>query len=475
MLKLQIFTLLLILSGSAIAQNPNPSSSTDNYILSEMAAEHAAGMSTLIVKDGEVVWVNSYGFSDVENNVSATDSTVFLLASISKVFTGTALMHLHQNGHFNLDEDINNYLPFDIEIPNYLADSITFRMLMTHSSSILDNDAAMETYYSNGDPTIALGDVVERYFSTSGADYNSNLNFSNNSPGTVYEYSNMATALAGYMVEAVSGTDFSDYCNTHIFDKLCMNSTSWYLADFDTNNMAQPYQWLGGQYVPYAHYGFADYPNGQLRSTSLDLANFLIAYLQNGAFNSQELLSATSINEMLSPQIPFIDPTQGLNWYLEDIYLNAGGTVPLWGHNGGENGVSTDMYIDQTNNIGVLVISNGEGDNLNIVDELYNYALTLSPTGLGNPPCDALSIEHLSKPSFFLYPNPSVGLIHIDLDQMTEDFNLVLYNSVGKLLHSETLRKSQNFSYQLPETDGLYIIQLIDSEGSITTLKVVKE
>lgn len=475
MLRLQIIIVFLFLSGSAIAQNPNPSSSIDDYILNEMEAEHAPGMSTLIVKDGEIVWINGYGFADIENNVSVSDSTVFLLASISKVFTGTALMHLHQNGQLDLDEDINNYLPFDIEIPNYEADSITFRMLMTHTSSILDNDVPMETYYSNGDPTIALGDVIQRYFSTSGTDYNSDLNFSNSAPGTAYEYSNMGTALAGYMVEAVSGTDFSDYCDTYIFDKLCMNSTSWYLADFDTNNVARPYQWSGVQYVPYAHYGFADYPDGQLRSSTLDLANFLIAYLQNGAFNAQQLLSSTSVNEMLSLQVPALDQTQGLNWYLEDIFLNSGGTVQLWGHNGGESGVSTDMYIDQTNNIGVVVISNGEGDNLNVVDELYNYALTLSPTGVGNPPCDALSIEYSSEPSFSLYPNPSAGLIQIDITKTTENFELILYNSVGELLHSEKLKTAQHFSYQLPETDGLYFVQLIGSKGSATALKVVKE
>lgn len=381
-----------LLSAVGFCQNPNPSSAVDNYILDEMNAENAPGMATLIVKDGEIVWVNAYGLADVGANVPVTDSTVFMLASISKVFTGTALMHLFENGQMDLDEDINNYLPFDIDVPGFESDSITFRQLMTHTASIADG-AAMDGYYSNGDPTITLPDVIERYFSTSGADYNANQNFSTDVPGTAYEYSNMGTALAGYMVEAVSGTDFSEYCNTHIFDKLCMNNTSWYLAQFDTNDVARPYQWIGGQYEPYAHYGFADYPDGQLRSNILDLANFLIAVMQDGSFNGQQLLSGASINEMLTPQIPSLDATQGLNWYQEEIYLTGGGTVQVWGHNGGESGVSTDMYINPNNNIGVAVLSNGEGDNLNVIDELYNYALGLFSTGIGNPPCEALSID----------------------------------------------------------------------------------
>ena len=475
MLKVRIVITLLFFSQYGIAQNPNPSASVDNYILDEMEAENAPGMSTLIVKGGEIVWLNHYGFADLENNVTVSDSTAFMLASISKVFTGTALMHLRQSGHINLDEDINNYLDFDIDIPNFETDSITFRMLMTHTASILDNDTPMDTYYSNGDPTISLSDVIQRYFSTSGSDYNTSLNFSNNAPGTAYEYSNMGTALAGYMVEAVSGMDFSEYCNTHIFDKLCMNTTSWYLADYDTNTVARPYQWSGNQYVPYAHYGFADYPDGQLRSTSLDLANFLLAYLQDGTFNGQELISSASINEMLALQIVPLDATQGLNWYLEDVFLSGGGTVSLWGHNGGESGVSTDMYIDRANNIGVAVISNGEGDNLNVVDELYNYALTLSPSGVGPPPCNALGVAFLPETTFTIYPNPSAGFVHIDVNQKSMGFELFLYNSVGKLVDTEWLASSQHYTYQLPETNGLYLIQLVDSEGASKTLRLVKE
>jgi CubicO group peptidase (beta-lactamase class C family) len=377
------------------AQNPNPSTTLDAYITGEMSTEKIPGMSTLIVKDGEIVWMESYGFADVANNISVTDSTVFLMASVSKVFTGTALMQLYENGQINLDEDINNYLPFSIDIPNFTADSITFRMLMTHTSSIKDNGPVMDTYYSVGDPTITLADCMERYFSTSGSDYNATANFHNNAPNTTYDYSNMGTALAGYLVEVISGIPFSEFCNNNIFDEICMTNTSWYLADFDTTNVARPYKWQAGQYVPYNHYGFADYPNGQLRSNITDMANFAITYLQNGSFNSQQILNSTSVNEMLTLQVPSIENTQGLNWYTEEIYLSGGGVITVWGHNGGEDGVSADMYINPDNNIGIVALSNGEGDNLYVVDELYDYALSLNTSGIGNPSCNTTEITDL--------------------------------------------------------------------------------
>tara|TARA_B110000196_G_scaffold309614_1_gene311453 strand:- start:129 stop:1061 length:933 start_codon:yes stop_codon:yes gene_type:complete len=265
-------------------------------------------------------------------------------------------------------------------------------MLMTHTSSIKDNGPVMDTYYSIGDPIITLVDCMERYFSTSGSDYNAIANFHNNAPSTIYDYSNMATALAGYLVEVISGIPFSEYCNNNIFDKICMKNTSWYLADFDISNVARPYKWQGGQYIPYNHYGFADYPNGQLRSNVTDMANFAISYLQDGTFDSQQILNSISVNEMLTLQISNIENTQGLNWYMEEIYLSVGGVVDLWGHNGGEDGVSTDIYIHPNNNIGIVVLSNGEGDNLYVVDELYDYALSLNTSGVGNPSCSTTEI-----------------------------------------------------------------------------------
>jgi len=204
-----------------------------------MNTEKIPGMSTLIVKDGEIVWKQSYGLADVANNISVNDDTIFLLASISKVFTGTALMKLYEDGLIHIDDNINTYLPYSIHNPVFPSTPITFRMLMTHTSSISDG-SAMDSYYSIGDPTISLTDVIERYFSTSGSDYNASENFSNNTPGSSYNYSNMGTALAGYLVEAISETPFNEYCNNNIFDKLCIKNTAWYIADLDINQISKP-------------------------------------------------------------------------------------------------------------------------------------------------------------------------------------------------------------------------------------------
>ncbi|MBT6174982.1 MAG: serine hydrolase [Flavobacteriales bacterium] len=453
--------IILFVPTILLAQNPNPSPELDDYILAEMDYENLPGMSTLIVKGGEIVWVESYGMADIENNVPVTDYTAFLMASVSKLFMATAFMQLEEDGLIDLDEDINIYLPFDVFNPNYPNISITSRMLMTHTSSIADDWSSMDTHYTIGDPTITLGDYMEMYFSTSGVDYDAQNNFNNDLPGTDFDYSNMAADLAGYLVEVVSEELFSEYSNTHVFDALCMDNTSWYLSDFDTLNVARPYDWQGGQFNPYAHYGFPGYTSGLLRSNVLDIANFMIAYLQNGLFNNNQLLSEASIDEMLTFQVPDIDDRQGINWYTEEIYLSGGGVVDLWGHNGGEGGSTTELYINPDNQIGIVVLSNGEGELLYVVDELYDYALSLTTSGVGNPSCEDVSIgeSFINNPAIQVSPNPATNTFSIE----SEKGGLVtLYSILGKqILKQEVSSVAEIDVSELAR--GNYFIQLDNS------------
>ncbi|PCJ80043.1 MAG: hypothetical protein COA49_09795 [Bacteroidetes bacterium] len=451
-LSILILAFLTInLSAQTINPNPNPSSDLDQFILSEMEYENIPGMSTVVVKDGEIVWIESYGFADIENNIATEDSTIFLLASMSKLFTGTALMQLYETGQIDLYEDINNYLPFPVNNPNYPSEIITFMMLMTHTSSISDGPA-MDNYYSTGDPTIELADCMERYFSTNGIDYDPDNNFNNSFPGLEFEYSNMATALAGYLVEVISNEPFDDYCDVNLLGPMCMHNSAWHLADLDSANIARPYSYSGGangakgEFTPIPHYGFADYPNGLLRSNVQDLAKYAITFLQNGSFNGNEILSPSSVFDMLVPQIPFIDVTQGLNWYMEEIYLSDGNSVFLWGHNGGESGVSTDLYINPLNNIGVIVLSNGEGENLYVVDELYNYALTLSTSGVGNPSCNPLSLDQTLSisPQPLIFPNPTTDSFTISLGKTEGSTTCKLFDTLGNLILTELIPPGVN-------------------------------
>ncbi|MDC1244414.1 beta-lactamase family protein [Crocinitomicaceae bacterium] len=393
MKKLIVFFLLLQ-TVSCFGQNPNPSVPLDEYIMDEMQAEHFPGVATVIVKNGEIVWLQCYGFADIENGITVTDSTQFLLASMSKLFTGTATMQLKEDGMLQLNNDINEYLPWPLNHPVQSTTPMTIHQLMTHTSSIKDNWSAMSNYYGYPDPTISLDACMQDYFTVTGQNYNANQNFLSAPPGTVFNYSNMATALNGYITEIVSSMPFDNYCEEHIFEPLCMEKTAWHMADLDSNEVARPYSYSNGNFIANPHYGFADYPDGQLRSSITDLANYMIAFLNGGSLGSNAILSPSSVSEMWTQQIPSIESKQGLNWYKELLY-HSGGEALLWGHNGGELGVSTDMYVDPESNIGLCVLSNGGGTNLYICDELYDYALSLNPISSIVPECGFTNIPEL--------------------------------------------------------------------------------
>lgn len=387
-----MFTLPILVMAQG---NPNPNPDLDAFIAEEMELERLPGVATVIVKDGQIVWLQSYGLADVENNVPVTDSTAFSLASVSKLFVGTAAMLLREDNTISLDDPVNDYLPWSLTIPGFTGSQVTIRQLMTHTSSVIDNFDIMDNYYDYPDPSITLGDAMQRYLSSDGVDYDPNNNFLNAAPGTQFDYSNIATALNGYVVELASGQSFDTFCNTEIFDPLCMTRTGWNFTDIDSAHIARPHRFQNGNYIPYPHYGFADYPSGQLRSSVIDLANFMIAFLNGGDFGSTSLLTSSSVEEMLSAQVPTLDDTQGLNWYLEELF-HTGGTTFVWGHNGGEMGVSTDLYIDPANNIGLCVLTNGEGDPIYICDELYDYALTLSGSSGYPPGCLTTSVNEVN-------------------------------------------------------------------------------
>ena len=148
------------------------------------------------------------------------------MASISKTITATALLQLFDNGKFKLDDNINDYLDFKVEIPGY-SKVITFRMLLTHTSGIADGKVLDEEYYYGKDSPVKLDFFLEEYLVDGGEYYYKNQNFHDFEPGSDHEYSNVGNALIAGLVEDISGMEFNAYCKKNIFEPLKMNSTFW--------------------------------------------------------------------------------------------------------------------------------------------------------------------------------------------------------------------------------------------------------
>lgn len=329
--------------------------SIDHNIQQLMAANHIPGVSACVVKNGQIIWTGSYGQANIEAGRAVTDSTVFMLASVSKTVTMTALMQLWEVGEFELDDDVKDYLPFDLSNPNHPSLPITFRQLLSHTSSLRDNWAVGRATYVQGDTPWTLANFAFAYFDPAGSLYDAEANFHTWAPGTGYSYCNHGFMLAGYLVETVSGQTFADYCRDHIFAPLGMDETSWFVADLDTTHIAMPYGYADGLYRPEGHYGYADYPAGTLRTSAPQLAQFLIAFGNYGTVGTATMLESATVETITTVHYPLQRANQGLAWYSGYV---AGEHV--WQHEGGDLGVSTIASYSFARRLGVIVLTNRE-------------------------------------------------------------------------------------------------------------------
>jgi len=317
----------------------------DDFLSHYIENNNIAGLSAAIVRNGAILWKGAYGYAHypiaVHQRRLVKNSTLFILASVSKTITATALMQLYEEDLFELDDPINNYLPFDVVNPKYPNTPITFFMLLTHTSSIDDNWAgAMPVYWYPDHFPWSLGDYLREYFTPSGIFYDPVRNFYNFEPGSELYYSNIGVALAGYLVETISNTSFDGYCQENIFAPLNMNETSWFWYDLNLNHLATPYYLSNNQFFPRLHYQVGFYPSTTLRTSSIQLSNFLTMYMQKGRFGSNNLLNESTVDLMTSKKIPYWNC--GLVWWkMWDTDNN------YWFHTGGYKGVSSIIIYDR--------------------------------------------------------------------------------------------------------------------------------
>lgn len=342
----------------------------EEEISTEMGDQKIPALSVLIFKEETILYEKYFGQSNIEQNLSLTANHLFLLASISKTITATALLQLHEDGRFGLDDKINDYLPFPVKVPNQSTD-ITFKMLLTHTSGIADGDALDGQYYYGEDSPVALDFFIENYLSPGGQFYNASQNYHNFEPGTRHEYSNVGNALIAVLVEQISGMGFNAYCKQNIFNPLGMTNSFWRLDEI-SQPIVQPYDYTGGQYKAIQHYTFTDYPNGGLRSNVSDMFIFLSTLAQGGSRGAFELLETGTVDAMISPQIANIDNTVGLHLFLFN------GANNLWGHDGGEQGVATIMAFNPETKVGVLIFTNqGDADLDDLLLDAYQLGTKL--------------------------------------------------------------------------------------------------
>ena len=337
-------------------QKPDPAIKTidqfDSFIQEHLTANSVQGASVALVQNGQLVWSKGYGYANSQTGMVATADTPFMIGSISKAVMGTAIMHAVENDRLDLDSDINRYLPFSINNPRINGDDpITLRHLATHTSGIVDYEWVYGNSYQFGQTDVSMAQFLQSYLLSDGAAFNAKKNFLAAAAGEQSEYSNIASALAGYTLGEATGQQLDLYSAENIFTPLAMTNTGWFLSDFpDQSIIAQPYG-LANRPVP--HYSYPTWPEGQLRSSANDLARLLAMVINNGELDGARILTEETVNNMLQKNsFPGLKDLSG-----EGIFWSHTKSGMI-GHNGGDLGVSSAMYFNPDTRIGIVILTN---------------------------------------------------------------------------------------------------------------------
>ena len=324
-------------------------------------------LSACIIKGDQIIWSKGYGYYDRSEHKPATIDTDYVIASITKTIVGTALMQLYEKGLFNLDDDVNEFLPFDLRNPNFPNDPITFRMLLSHTSSLNTNNQT-QYYWMNfsGDPPFSFfpEPYLREFLLPGGRYYDPSVWSTEHRPGEYAMYANVGFDLISYLVEIISGEPFLEYCNTHIFSPLDMKNTGFNLSRLDIAQVAIPYQRNMGRYYtlnelygngssPDKYWRMRFYPAGGLYTTVSDLSHFLIAHMNDGVYNGTRILKKETVELMHETQ-PGNQIGYGLAWMHESIM-----GLSTSGHGGDLPGADTWMLYNQTEDIGIIYLANG--------------------------------------------------------------------------------------------------------------------
>ena len=312
----------------------------DGYLPYALERARIPGAVVVVVRGDQVVLQKGYGFSDVAKRTPVLpETTLFRPGSVSKLLTWTAVMQQVEAGKIDLDKDVNAYL--DFKIPPYQGKPVTMRNIMTHTAGFQES----VRYLISSDPKAVMTlkkqmplALPDRVFA----------------PGTTPAYSNYATALAGYIVERVSGEDFDDYIDNHIFKPLGMAHASF----------RQP---LPANLAPHMSKGYPDVtqkpkpfemvipaPAGSLSASGADMGKFMIAHLNDGA----GLLKPETAKQMHDFKAPGVGPLNSMALGFYEQWVNGHRAIA---HGGDTVWFHSYLWLFPDADIGVYISMNSAG------------------------------------------------------------------------------------------------------------------
>ncbi|MEM6804365.1 MAG: serine hydrolase domain-containing protein [Bacteroidota bacterium] len=374
-MKILILSLSLFLSSFI---SPLHAQVSLDKLHAELKAHYEAsdlpGFSISVVYRGGNLITSSHGFADVKNQIPYSPSSLQNLGSVSKTFTGLALVKAIEHTELTMSSPINDFLPFEIHNPRFPDQPILVKHLANHTSSILDTKYYGQSYVLDIEPEdtegmhtdylefirshekMELADFVKKILSKEGKWYKKK-NFLKSAPGTEKEYSNLNAAIAALIVEQSSGMSFKDFTWKYIFEPLKMNNTAWSFEDLPKEEQVTLY-FPSKLIVP--KFGLNTYPDGGLVSNVDDLKKYLTEMIR--AFRGESTYLSYRYAKLL---LPGDNDDFRAFWGMGEKSRNIG-------HGGSDPGAQTDIQFNADTRIGRIILCNVNAEDNEALWEQYS-------------------------------------------------------------------------------------------------------
>jgi CubicO group peptidase (beta-lactamase class C family) len=303
------------------------------------------GAAVAVVQDGKVALASAYGQRDVEANLPVTAATQFVIGSITKSFTATAVTLLHNEGRLDWTKPVRDYLPeFRLHDP-VATERVTIRDLLCHHSGLPRHDWV----HLPGDRTPAEMLGVMRHLELS-RDIRS-----------VYQYSNLCYNVAGLLIERVSRQSYEAFIRARLTDRLGM-TVGFSLDDLETSaDAARPYMMHEDTRLPAMRLPIRTTAAGAINTSAADLASWMRLHLGKGEFNGERLLPAALIDALHVPLVYDFQPSfaeLGAAYYGLGFRCQSYRGDRLVFHGGGWPGWGALLTLVPDSGIGVAVLTN---------------------------------------------------------------------------------------------------------------------
>jgi CubicO group peptidase (beta-lactamase class C family) len=344
---------LLLLAATVAGQAGDPWSRVAALYRQRVHDAGIVGSSLMVVKNGAIVHKAFEGLQDLDRRRAVDEETIYHWASITKTFTGVAIMQLRDRGLLSLDDPAVKYVPELSLVHNPYGDmsQVTIRQLMSHSAGF-----RAATWPWGGDepwhpfePTrweqvVAMFPYTQILFK----------------PGTHYSYSNPGVIFLGRTIERLSGDDYEVYITKNLFMPLGMTRSFFDRAPYhlvahrshsyvrnDAGITEQRFDFDTGITVS----------NGGLNAPLGDMARWLTFLIEG----NDAILKRSSIDEMFTPQIRARDGEGGSGSDVQaglSMFVERYGDVELVGHSGDQNGFISHLYVHRPSHSGYIVSFN---------------------------------------------------------------------------------------------------------------------